>query len=301
MQPLGIAMITSGVVSASIAGYAIAVAPNRHDERLGSRGLRRTRAIAEGGFFALVEPLLRWCGRRLSGLVPGFAVRTLEDRLVRAGDLLGLTVEEYVVILLATTGAGSLGGWLLARTQGLPSAIAFLGAFLGLYLADELVESRIRTRLREITHGLPYVVDLLSLGMTAGLDFPGAVKNVVERSSNRADALVEELERMLQELALGHTRKYALEQLAERTKVPAAIEFANAVVQAETRGAPIVDVLTIQAQVLRDKRSAAAEVATARAEEIMQVPLVMLGAALFLVLIVPSLLTLLPQVKWLFQ
>jgi tight adherence protein C len=301
MQPLGLAMIASGVLSASVATYAVAVAPLRHDERLGSRGLRRTRALAEGGWFALLEPLLRWAGTRLSGLLPGFAVRGLEDRLIRAGDYLGLTAEEYVVMILASSGAASLGSYALARSQGLPVAIVILGAFLGAYLADEVIESRIRTRLREITHGLPYVVDLLSLGMTAGLDFPGAVKSVVERSSDKTDALIEELERVLQELALGHTRKHALEQLAQRTKVPAAIEFSNAVIQAETRGAPIVDVLSIQAQVLRDKRSAAAEVSTARAQEIMQLPLVMLGAALFLVLIVPSLLSLLPQVKWLLK
>ena len=69
-------------------------------------------------------------------------------------------------------------------------------------------------RIKEINRGLPYVIDLMALGMSAGLDFPGAVRQGVEKSSNPEDPLIEEMTRVLQELSLGRTRKQTLTDFA---------------------------------------------------------------------------------------
>ena len=56
--------------------------------------------------------------------------------------------------------------------------------------------------MKEIGRGLPYVIDLMALAMGAGLDFPGAVRQVVQKSSNPDDPLVEEMTLILQALSL---------------------------------------------------------------------------------------------------
>jgi tight adherence protein C len=289
-QPMPAVAIATGALSAALATYGIAQAPARTGSRLGPRGLKRQHALAEGDWFPMLEPLLRWFGTRLSGVVPEGLHKTLDRRLVRAGDYLGMTAEEYVVTLFAGALVGLAAGAFHSHMFEYGPASLVVGTVLGAFYAQTRFDSEIQKRGREITHGLPYVTDLLALAMTAGLDFPGAVRNVVDRSSDRRDALTEELELILHELSLGHTRKYALEQLAERTQVPSAIEFAYAVVQADERGSPLADVLSIQATVARQKRSAIAEEKSSKAQQMMMIPLMLLMASTMIVVIVPMML-----------
>jgi tight adherence protein C len=298
-EPLALGFVIAGAISLGLAFYGVARAPARTRQHLGSRGLRRAQAIGNGGFFALVEPILRWGGTRVSRFVPNAVWNTLDRRITRAGDYLGLTPDEYVFMLVASTGVGALAGHGFASATGFELAPLF-GAVVFVFWAESQVADRIQKRLREITHGLPYVIDLLAIGMTAGLDFPGSVRSVIDRSSDRNDALTEELERILQEIALGHTRRHALTQLAERTGAPAAQEFVHAVVQAEERGSPLADVLAIQAQVARQRRTNSAEENMARAEQAMMVPLFLLTGSTTIVLVVPVVLQVLEDLKGVF-
>ncbi len=289
-HPMPAFAVATGAISAGIATYGIAVAKARTGSRLGPRGLKRQNALAGGEWFPMLEPLLRWAGTRLSGVLSEGLHRSLDRRLTRAGDYLGMTPEEYVVTLVFGALVGGALGAFHAHMVDYGPASMVVGIILGAFFAQTRFDSQIQKRAREITHGLPYVTDLLALAMTAGLDFPGAVRNVVDRSSDRKDALTEELELILHELSLGHTRKYALEQLAERTQVPSAIEFAYAVIQADERGSPLADVLTIQATVSRQKRSAIAEEKASKAQQMMMVPLMLLMASTMIVVIVPMML-----------
>jgi tight adherence protein C len=286
-QPLAGAALAGGTLAAGLATYGVARAPARVATTLGPRGLKRHRALADGAWFSLYEPLLRWCATRVSGTLPESLYRVIDRRLMRAGDYLGISPEDYLVVLAAGALAGLGFGLWHASTFGYGALSPVVGTFLGLFVAQRVFDAQIQRRAREITHGLPYVTDLLALAMTAGLDFPGAVKNVLERSSNKRDGLTEELERVLQELALGHTRKFALEQLAARTQVPAAIEFVYAVTQAEERGSPLADVFAIQATVARQKRSALAEESANRAQQLMIIPLMLLMLSTLLLLAAP--------------
>lgn len=292
-QPLAGAALGAWTLATGLATYGIARAPARAVTKLGPRGLKRQRALFDGDWFPMVEPLLRWCGTRLSGIVPDGMYKALDRRLMRAGDYLGITPDEYVVVVAGGSLLGlAAGAW---HSQAFDyGAISFaVGVFFGAFVAQRIFDAQIQRRAREITHGLPYVTDLLALAMTAGLDFPGAVKSVLARSSNKRDALTEELERVLQELALGHTRKYALEQLASRVQVPAATEFVYAVTQAEERGSPLADVLAIQATVARQKRSALAEESANRAQQLMVVPLMLLLISTLLLLAAPMVINIL--------
>lgn len=276
--------------------YALASAPSRVASRLGMRGLKRRRAVEDNGAWGQIEPVVRWLGVRVGGLIGNETYAKLDDQISLAGDYLGLTPEEYVSLsivssFLCALGAG-VAGWALGN-----NAILFLiiGAGLGAALPYLQISGEGQRRQKEINRGLPYVIDLMALGMSAGLDFPGAVRQVVEKSSNPEDPLIEELTRVLQELSLGRTRKQALSDFAKRTPSPAVTEFVAALVQAEDRGNPVADVLQIQAGVSRMRRTVNAEEAAAKAGVKMVGPLFLLFACIMLLVMGPMILKLAQQ------
>jgi tight adherence protein C len=167
--------------------------------------------------------------------------------------------------------------------DGAAPAAAFL-VFAGAMATYVQVGRVADRRARDISRGLPYVIDLLALAMSAGLDFPGGVRQIIMRSSDRADALNEELERILQELSLGHTRKDALLAFADRSGIVPVREFVNAVVQAEQRGNPLAETLTIQATVSRQRRSMRAEEAAERSATLIYAPLALLMVSILLLI-----------------
>src|SRR5205085_1287261 len=158
--------------------YGIASAPTRTASRLGLRGLKRTRILAENEIWASIEPLVRWLGVRVSGIPTDEQRAQLEKHIALAGDYMGLTADK---------------------------------------------------------------------------------------SSNPEDPIVEEFTLILQTLNLGRTRKDALEEFAKRCPVDAVTEFVNSLVQAEERGNPVAEVLSIQATVSRTRRSVRAEEMAAKA------------------------------------
>jgi tight adherence protein C len=142
-------------------------------------------------------------------------------------------------------------------------------------------------RFKAINRGLPTAIDLASLCMGAGLDFPGAIRQVVDKAASKDDPLTEELGRILQELELGRTRRQALESFADRVPTDAVKDFVGTVVQAEEKGNPLAEVLRIQARMARLRRSIMAEEAAAKAAIRMMGPLVLLFGAIILILLGP--------------
>src|SRR5688572_31623561 len=106
---LELGVVLAATTSSMALAYGIASAPSRAPRRLGIRGLRRQRATEEGAF-ATIEPLVRWLGARLSGVVPERLCASLDRQLVLAGDYLGLTPEEYVASCVLALASGLLIG-----------------------------------------------------------------------------------------------------------------------------------------------------------------------------------------------
>lgn len=268
--------------------FAMASAPTIAASRLGMRGLKRQRALR--GNWSTLEPLVRWLGVRVSGLVPKDMRRGLEKQIVLAGDYLGLLPEEYVSLTIVSLFLGLGFGLVFGFVAGSVAVFAIVGAVLGAMLPYLQISGEAQRRLKEIGRGLPYVIDLMALGMSAGLDFPGAVRQVVEKSSNPEDPLVDELTRLLNEVSLGKTRRQALLDFAARAPAPAVVEFVSALVQAEERGNPVSDVLQIQAGVSRMKRTVAAEEGAAKAGVKMVLPLFLVFGAIMLLVVGPMVL-----------
>lgn len=277
-------------LSITLLVYGVASAPTRVASRLGLRGLKRQKALQSNEMWAAVEPLVRWLGVRVSGIPTDEQREALDRQISLAGDYLGLTADEYLALyILSALGggvAGLLGGFLLEMTI----MLGIVGFVLGASAPYIIVSGEAQERLKNVSRGLPYVIDLMALSMGAGQDFPGAVRQVVDKSSNPDDPLVEEFTLILQTLNLGRTRKDALIEFARRVPADSVSEFVNALVQAEERGNPVAEVLSIQATTSRTRRSVRAEEMAAKAGVKIVGPLMLVFAAVIALVLGPAML-----------
>ena len=255
--------------------YAAIAAPLASGKRMGLRGLKRQRALERNEMWASIEPTVRWLGLRFGGLMSNQLRDSLNHQIGIAGDFLGLLPEEVIGLSMLTSLVGMGGGWIIGALSGMGGIPVVLGGAFG---AD---------RFKHVNRRLPYAIDLLALAMGAGLDFPSAVRQVVEKSGSPDDPMVEEFTLILQSLQLGRTRRQALEDFAARVPSDAVQEFVGAVVQAELRGNPVAQVLKIQAEVSRQRRSVRAEEAASKAGVAMVGPLMMVFLCILLLIVAP--------------
>ncbi len=277
--------VGGGALAVATIAFIAARIPLATTPEHGSRGLVRQRTRANSTFRA-IEPLLRLAAAHVGRLrIPRQRAR-IEASLTRGGEYLGLTADEFIVTCIASGLVGLAAAGVFFRLQDglmLPAVCAALGPLLPVLG----LRSAIGERAKQVDRGLPVAIDLAAMCMGAGLDFPGAVRQVVANMPRKSTPIRQELERILQELSLGRTRRQAFEGFAARVDTEAVNEFVNAVVQAEQRGTPLAEVLTIQAATLRMRRGIAAEEAAARAGAMMMMPLVMMFLCVLLLLMGP--------------
>ncbi len=145
------------------------------------------------------------------------AVRAARNRLTAAGSDT-LSAQEYMALcLLAPLVWGGCWRWRSwahsrrrrhGRRRRPGRRIVPVDGLLPALLA----ENAVLLRHREILRALPFVMDLLTISVEAGLDFMTAIRNIIER--RKTDALGEELGRVLFEIQLGKTRREALRHMA---------------------------------------------------------------------------------------
>ena len=119
------------------------------------------------------------------------------------------------------------------------------------------LRSVVRVRQAKILRSLPFVLDLLTLSVEAGLDFMMALQRCTERPV--VDPLTEELLRVIRETQLGTTRREALRAMAQRIDLPDVRSVVNALVQADELGVSIGAILRIQSDQVRTRRFERAE------------------------------------------
>ena len=174
--------------------------------------------------------------------------------------------------------------------EGLLSGEEFVALKLMLLwvLPDIWLYDRIRLRHRSIQRALPFVLDLLTLSVEAGMDFISALQRNCK--SRRLDPLNEELLRMTKEIQVGSSRKEALLNMADRVRQPDLKSVAFALVQADELGVSIGAMLRIQSEQLRSRRFDRAEKLAAEAPVKMLAPLMLcIFPAVFIILLGPVL------------
>lgn len=148
-----------------------------------------------------------------------------------------------------------------------------LGITLGFFFPDLWLYDMLKTRKKKILRSMPYVVDLLTLSVEAGLDFSAAIGRIVKKA--KEGPLVEEFHELLQEIRMGSTRSDALRHLAERIDLTDMNSFCSILIQADQLGSSIGPVLRTQADKMRTERFQKAEREGAAASQKILFPLVL--------------------------
>lgn len=137
------------------------------------------------------------------------------------------------------------------------------------------LRSALKRRHKSIGRSLPFVLDLLTLSVEAGMDFMNALHRNVERG--KITELDEELIRVIREIQIGKTRREALRDMSNRVNLPDLRSVVNALVQADELGVSVGAILRIQSDQIRQRRFERAERLANEA------PVKMLGPLLFLI------------------
>lgn len=182
---------------------------------------------------------------------------------MQADELMGLLVvclSAYAFALLLTARGSP------ARRQGERAGNDVLGR---LAIVRGMRERERREALRAACVGqMPELLDILTLGLSAGLSFDMALATYCSRfQTELSDALREAV--LSWQMGLG-TRAEVLTGLAEDLRSPAVERFASTVAEALEFGSPLASVLERQAQAMRDEQRSLVE------EQIEKVPVKML-------------------------
>ena len=231
---------------------------------------------------------------------PGFAsTRQAADEMIVASGLEGLlTGAEFVALKFLTpiTCGAAWTAFVLMLGALLPDSIIseniILLATFGFLLAYAYplmwLRGTLKRRHLDIMRALPFVLDLLTLSVEAGMDFMSALQRNCER--RKLDPLNEELIRMTREIQVGTPRRVALRNMAERVRQPDLKGVAHALIQADEPGVSIGSILRIQSDQLRSRRFDRAEKLASEAPVKMLGPLMLcIFPAVFVILLGPIL------------
>ncbi len=238
----------------------------------------------------------------LDGLVmrPTFdKTRDIADRkLVAAGYEGLLSGREFTAIKLLmpiACGAFWFATLRLFATLSPQSALAhnleialLLGVAFFYYFPLLWLRRVLTARHNSIQHALPFVLDLLTLSVEAGMDFMSALQRNCER--RRLDPLNEELIRMTREIQVGIPRRVALRNMSQRVDLTDLRSVAHALIQADELGVSISSILRIQSDQMRSRRFDRAEKLANEAPVKMLGPLMLfIFPAVFIILLGPIL------------
>ena len=226
----------------------------------------------------LSAPLALWLGPRLS-----LSLREHIQRELRAAEMDdGLLPHQFLAIALSLPILVGLGALISMGTITVALLAASIVALLPWWW---LKEAAARQRL-EVLRELPMYLDMLTLSLEAG----GALSVALKISTERApDTLLKRAFMRVQgDLRAGRSRVEALKALAERLDSPAVTALVAALIQADSSGGSLADVLRAQSEQRLDERFARAEKAAMEAPVKMLGPLVLcIFPCTFIVLAAP--------------
>ena len=262
-------MTLLGVAGAVFAGIGLAVALLAVEQRrLAGAGAADWLALELAGTadgtdgravpsFAdrVVRPLLARLGNAVVERTPPARLERLHEQLLHAGMAGSVRAEElYALNIVSAVGAVVAAAlwFLLARPPaGLALAGCAVAMTIGVAGPRAWLSRRVSARKASIFHDLPDALDLMVIGMEAGVTFDGAVQVVTEHLRS---PLGQELARTLAEMELGLSRRDALQNLKRRADVPELTTVVVSLLQADALGMSVSRVLRVQAEEMRAKR-----------------------------------------------
>lgn len=237
----------------------------------------------------IVWPILGRISRNTHRWTDAARLENIRYRLILAG-VRSLSAEKFYSLKLGLAAIGLVFylliglPWLVAGGRSPLLGLTIVAA--AYYLPDIWLRQRAETRQRQIGAALADSIDILTIGIEAGLAFDSAIAKVAK---NIEGPLSEELGRMLGELQIGVSRREALKNLGNRTTVAELQTFCTTLVQADTLGISIGKILRTEAVELRTRRRQAAEEQAMKTPVKMVFPIVLcILPALMIVIIGPA-------------
>ncbi len=155
------------------------------------------------------------------------------------------------------------------------------------YVPDVLLRSKIQKRQAEILGNFSTTVDLAALIIESGLDYLTAFERIIKIAKEKT-ILEEELEKTINEIKLGYSRREALERFAARTGVQEVRSLVGLIIQSDELGTSLVDLLRNFSTDLRSRRMSRAEKLAAQASTKMLFPLfVFIFPTIFILILAP--------------
>jgi tight adherence protein C len=238
----------------------------------------------------VLAPNLKKLSLKLGSRSPAATLEKIRVKLARAGNPSGMSPVEFLGLRYVVTLGLGAGAFVLCLLTGVGAAFGLvLGAVVGIFgfmLPNIWLDRKIKARRKEIMKSLPDAIDLLTISVESGLGFDPALQRVAEKWDNH---LTREFARVLSEMRIGKTKREALREMAVRCDEDGLTTFVSSVVQADTLGVPITQVLRIQSEAMRVRRRQKAEELAAKAPLKMLFPMIFLiFPALYVVILGPA-------------
>ena len=235
-------------------------------------------------------PILQRLLRFLGGFMPARDLEKITQQLSLAGNPGNLTALDFVGLRLIAAALVVGGYYLYAGRQDDIFTLARNGFFAlaaGFMLPKFWLGQQIKKRRNAIARALPDALDMLTIGVEAGLAFESALLRVGDQWDNE---LAQEFRRLVAEIRIGVPRNEALRHMADRCGVEDLRTFVAVLIQSNMLGVSIAQVLHTQADQMRlRRRQYAEEQAHAATVKIVLVLVAFIFPALFVVILGPTL------------
>lgn len=237
----------------------------------------------------VLGPMLVRATRFGRALTPAKNLEALQKDLIMAGLHERFSVPDFLGLrFLIGIGLGTLLFFTVGANRPFFSSLMFslCGFVVGLYAPNLWLRSKVSKRQRLITRELPDAIDMMSICVDAGMSFEAALQKIGLHSDTELSV---EIRRVLTEIRVGVPRGDALRHLVQRTGVDDVSSFVAVLIQADTMGISIRDVLHSQSVQMRVKRRQRAEELARQAPLKMLIPLVFcIFPALFAIILGPA-------------
>jgi tight adherence protein C len=300
------------MVAASGLFAAIAVYDMRRETRRAAARMRSIGSSANAQRRALRVNVQR---RAETGTLAGFIKASVERLhllsskeaasgrilLVNAGirneSALGTFLFLRVSMPMAFGAAVLIDGYLIPLVRIPPNFVGLAAAVatvVGFYAPIVMLKNRISKRKASLRKSLPDGIDLLVICVESGATINEAFARVGRELARGHPALAEEFTITAAELAFLPVRRTALENLMERTGLPAVRGIVTTMAQSERFGTPIAQALRVLSVEFREARMMAAETRASKLPVLLTVPMmIFILPVLFIVLLGPAALTIL--------
>ncbi|OWT54464.1 type II secretion system F family protein [Candidimonas nitroreducens] len=226
------------------------------------------RGDGAGSVEFLVPAALRWawpwvaaCAAASKPFIPWNLRASLATRLLRAGLPAAWQAEHFVALQILAAVSLAAATLLAAMLGMLPSAsavaLAPVAAVAGLCWPAGWLHGRAAARRRVMLKEFPFLLDIGTLCVEAGLNLHGALQQAAAHGP--PGPLRDELRHALADMRAGMARPEALQGLAARCGLDAVAGLVAAIAQADQLGMSLAPILRAQADQRRAERFLRAE------------------------------------------